>query len=176
MDCGDGEVSQLPVDVTVEIPAFLYFQVGSANQTPEITFDATPTLPAQGVYNGSIPPVTSAVTPESIAGSDVNDGLNVTVRANCGDVKLSYAVSDTQGLSNGNGYHIPYDTLKTVSDDPGLPAPVLTNSADQEVLVGTTSYGAVTDRSTVWRYTYDNVEFPVSGIYQGTVTYQAGCL
>lgn len=176
MNCTDLSNSELPANVTVEIPAFLYFQVGSANQTPEITFDATPTLPAQGAYGGPVPPTVPVLTPTSITGSDVSNGVNVKVRANCGDVKLAYSVSDSAGLVSAEGYHIPFDALITSSDDADLSAPVLANAANQQATVTTTSYGAVTDRSTVWHYSYNKPDMPVSGVYQGTVTYQASCL
>lgn len=177
MDCTDGLTSELPVKVHVEIPAFLYFQVGAAKAVAEVEFDVTPSLPAQGAYGGSaLPPTAGVIAPVSITGSNVAGGVNVSLRANCGQVKLSYSVSDAQGLSNGAGYHIPYNTLQTVSDDAGLPAPVLDNAAANNALATTTAYGAVTDRSAVWKYSYNNATMPVSGVYQGTVTYQAACI
>lgn len=175
-DCTDNSIAELPVNVTIEVPAFLYFQVGSVSQTPEITFDVTPTLPAQGAYNGVIPPTVPVLSPTSITGSDVSGGVNVTVRANCGEVNLSYTVSNSAGLASPKGYYLPFDALQTVSDDAGLRAPVLANTADKKATVTTTSYGAVTDRSTTWYYSYNKPDMPVSGIYQGTVTYQASCL
>ncbi|MGB1010989.1 MAG: hypothetical protein ACPGVP_14800 [Thiolinea sp.] len=178
VDCTDGLTSELPVKVKIEIPAFLYFQVGSENQVAEVAFDVTPELPTQGAYTGDIPPAlaTGGITPSGISGSDVNNGVNVKVRSNCGQVKLSYSVSDSQGMQNATGYHIPFGTLQTTSSDVGLPAPVLDNAAASEVMVATTAYGAVTDRSAIWQYRYDNTTMPAAGIYRGTVTYQASCL
>lgn len=178
IDCTDGLTAEIPVKVKIEIPAFLYFQVGSENQIAEVAFDVAQELPAQGAYNGGIPPALPAagVLPVSITGSDVADGVNVKVRSNCGQVKLSYSVSDNQGLSSADGHHVAFNTLQTVSTDSGLPAPVLENSAGDEVSVTTTAYGGVTDRSATWQYRYSNADMPAGGVYQGTVVYQASCL
>lgn len=174
MACTDDATSELPVDVTIRIPSFLYFQLGSTNQTPKITFDTTTSGSARDSFNNSSSG--DSLNPSFITGSDVTDGVNVTVRANCGQVRLTYAVSDAQGLRNTGGQYIPFNTLQTYTDDAGLTAPQLANTADRETTVDTTSYGSVTDRSTVWRYQYTNSVTPAAGTYQGTVTYQVSCL
>lgn len=175
MDCTQGLSSELDAHVTVNIPAFLFFQVGSSNSTATVQFDVRAALPNAGAYDGS-EFATSALPPSTISGSDVGDGVNVRVRANCGQVQLAYSVSSAQGLSDGGSRHIPYDYLQTQSSDSGLPAPTLRNSADDEVLVATTAYGSVTDRSATWQYRYNQAEWPVGGEYQGVVTYSATCL
>lgn len=176
-DCTDGLSSELPVRVKIEVPAFLYFQVGSEAQRAKVTFDVSDAMPAQGPYPGTIPPASgNNLQPSSIQGSDVSDGVNVQVRANCGQVKISYSVSDAQGLGNASGDHVAFDTLNTLSTDGSLPAPVLSNAATHEVNVATISWGSVTDRSATWKYSYTNADMPVAGVYQGSVIYQASCL
>ncbi|HPQ94473.1 MAG: hypothetical protein KDI44_05395 [Thiothrix sp.] len=177
MNCTDDLVSELPVKVSVTIPAFLYFQVGSADAVPVVSFDASSSLPAPGTYAGTgFPPAVSGLAPQSITGSDVADGVNVRVRSNCGQVKISYAVSDPAGLADGQGHHVAFDTLQTSSSDAGLPAPVLSNTATGSALVTNTAFGTVTDRSAVWQYHYQNAAMPVAGVYEGVVSYQAACL
>lgn len=175
IDCDFYSTSELPVKVKINIPAFLYFQVGDVLQTPELTYDLSSGLPGTGFIN-SDPGGHSNLEPTSISGSDASNGVNVTVRANCGQVKLAYSVSDANGLGNGQGAYISYETLSVTSTDSNLPAPALRNAADTESLVITNQYNLVTDRSAVWQYRYNNSEFPAAGVYQGTVTYQATCL
>lgn len=175
-DCQQNDTARLPVKVQVNIPAFLFLQVGNANQTPEVTYNVGSAL-SSGAYAGAIPPSGETnLPPATITGSDVSNGVNVAVRANCGQVKIAYTVTDNNGLSNGQGQFIPYSTLQTTTSDSGLAPPVLRNTADAESLITTSSYGAVTDRSAVWQYTYTHSEMPAAGLYQGTVTYQASCL
>lgn len=176
IDCQQNSDSELPVKVRVNIPAFLFLQVGNANQTAELTYDLSQGM-ASGGYSGPLPlGGHSGLPPSSITGSDVSNGVNVTVRANCGQVKLAYQVSDSSGLSNRQGQYIPFDTLQASSSDSNLPSPTLRNAADAESLVGISSYGLVTNRSAAWQYTYSNASMPAAGAYQGTVTYQASCL
>lgn len=174
MACTLDDEARLPVRVVVNVPHFLFLQVGSATQTTQVNFQLGSHL-SNGHYSGT-PLGATNLAPSSISGSDVSNGVNVRVRANCGQVKLAYQVSDTNGLLNANGQYIPFDTLQTSSSDSGLPAPVLRNAADAESVVTPTSYGSVTDRSAVWQYTYSNSEMPAAGTYRGTVTYQASCL
>ncbi|WGZ94725.1 MAG: hypothetical protein QJT81_01660 [Candidatus Thiothrix putei] len=176
MACTDDETAQLPVKVEINVPAFLFLQVGNANQTAELTYNVSANL-SSGAYTGAIPPAgESGLAPSSITGSDVSNGVNVAVRANCGQVKIAYRVTDNNGLANNQGQFIPYETLQTSTSDSGLPAPTLRNAADAESLVSTSSYGSVTDRQATWQYTYTNSALPAAGTYQGTVTYQASCL
>ena len=177
MNCTDDLASELPVKVSVTVSTFLYFQVGSADQVPTVSFDAGNSLPAPGAYGGpGFPPAVNGLEPQSITGSDVTGGVNVTVRSNCGQVKITYAVSDAAGLSDGQGRHVAFDTLQTSTDDTGLPAPALSNAATESTLVASTSPGSVTDRSAVWKYRYQNAAMPVAGLYEGVVSYQAACL
>jgi len=129
-----------------------------------------------GHYDGSPLVDPAGVAPTRITGSDVSGGVNVKVRSNCGRVKLAYSVSDAQGMSNGAGQYLPFDTLTTTSTDAGLSAPVLRNAADDEVFVSDTAYGSVIDRSATWHYTYTKTDLPQAGTYQGTVSYTATCL
>ncbi|QLQ32789.1 MAG: hypothetical protein HZT40_15670 [Candidatus Thiothrix singaporensis] len=177
IDCDKNTPSStLPVTVTVNIPAFLFLQVGNSQQTPELTYDLSQGL-TSGAYSGPLPPAGhSNLQPSSITGSDLSNGLNVTVRANCGQVKIAYHVSDNNGLSNGQGQYIPYDALQASSSDSNLPSPTLRNAADAESFIGISSYGSVTNRSAAWRYAYSNAATPAAGVYQGTVTYRASCL
>ncbi|QQZ28645.1 hypothetical protein HMY34_07700 [Thiothrix subterranea] len=176
VDCEDNSTAELPVKVKLTVPAFLFLQVGNANQTAELTYNVGTNL-SSGAYTGAIPPAgESGLAPSSITGSDVSNGVNVAVRANCGQVKIAYSVTDNNGLANGQGQFIPYETLQTSTSDSGLPAPTLRNATNAESLVSTSSYGSVTDRKAVWQYTYTNSALPAAGTYQGTVTYQASCL
>lgn len=176
VDCEDNSISELPVKVKLTVPAFLFLQVGNATQTPELTYNVSANL-TTGAYTGTMPPQGETnLPPASITGSDVSNGVNVAVRANCGQVKIAYSVTDNNGLANSQGQFIPYETLQTSTSDSGLPAPTLRNTADAESLVSTSSHGSVTDRKAVWQYTYTNSALPAAGTYQGTVTYQASCL
>lgn len=175
MDCTAGLTSELQAKVTVHISTFLFFQIGSANAVPEVEFDLSQSM-QDGHYDGSSLIDPAGVAPSRISGSDVSGGMNVNVRSNCGRVKLAYSVSDAQGMSNGAGQYLPFETLTTTTTDAGLPAPVLRNTADDEVFVSDTAYGSVIDRSATWRYTYTKTDLPVAGTYQGTVSYTATCL
>lgn len=174
MACTLDDEARLPVRVVVNVPHFLFLQVGSATQIAQVNFQLGSHL-SNGHYNGT-PLGETDLAPSSISGSDASNGVNVRVRANCGQVKLAYQVSDNNGLRNENGQYLPFDTLQTSSSDSGLSAPVLRNAADAESVVTPTGYGSVTDRNAVWQYTYSNSQMPAAGTYQGTVTYQASCL
>lgn len=173
MDCQYNEDSELDVDVTVTIPAFLAFQVGSANAVPEVRFDLqAPTLQGSTANGYGYQNVAAS----SITGSDISNGINARLRANCGQVQLSYSVSDSAGLGNGVGQYIPYNAIVSSSSDAHFQPPVLNNQASGESLVTTTAYGSVTDRSAIWNYRFTSTDLPSAGLYEGIVTYQASCL
>ena len=66
VDCEDNSTAELPVKVKLTIPAFLFLQVGNANQTPELTYNVGTNL-ASGAYTGSMPPAgESGLAPSSI--------------------------------------------------------------------------------------------------------------
>lgn len=170
LDCQPNENSELPVDVKIVIPAFLAFQVGSAHAVPEVAFELdSPVLGDAGYTYDN-------VNPTQITGSDVSQGVNASIRANCGQVQLSFVVSDSAGLSNGQGHYLAFDTISTTSSDPEFVPPALNNQSNGDRLVATTSYGSVTERSATWNYQFSSMSLPSSGTYQGTVTYQVTCL
>lgn len=170
MDCRYNDNSELRVDVKVVIPAFLAFQVGNENVVPEVSFELdAPTLGLDGYsYNN--------VSPTQITGSSMSQGVNASIRANCGQVQLSFSVSNSSGLSNGQGDYLDFSSISTTSSDPQFAPPTLNNQSNGDRLVGTTSYGSVTQRSATWGYQFSSMSLPSSGTYQGTVTYQATCL
>ena len=101
--------------------------------------------------------------------------LAVQIESNIGDVTLSYDLSDPAGLSDGNGYHIPFDEMEAQSADAtGLPAPVLTNAGAGGAAVtiaGNLHGGRVIRRQTQWTYRYKNNEVVAAGTYSGRVRY-----
>ena len=158
-----------PVNFSVVIPAFLYFQVGTVGSTNTMSF----ATPAANVGNST------GVAP---TGGDAGGGtgVNVVVRGNNGQVVISTAVSSASGLGTGtaaDGF-INYNEISTTSSDAAnVPAPTLANAAIGNVNVtlggGVAGAGKVTNRSAVWTYSYLNTTVPSAGTYTGTATYTA---
>jgi hypothetical protein len=159
-----------PVNFSIVIPAFLYFQVGNVGSTNTMLF----TVPALSVGVGAVAP-TGGDAPAGGA------GVNVVVRGNNGQVVISTAVTGGgSGLGTGtpaDGF-INYNQITTTSSDvANLPAPVLANAAVPNVNAtlggGPVGAGKVTNRAAVWTYSYLNATIPSAGTYTGTATYTA---
>lgn len=142
------------VDFRVQIPKFIFFQVGSAGLTiDELVF--APTV-AQ----------VEASTPVSVA------GLNVTLRSNGGAVTITEGNSSGgTGLGTGvaaDGY-ISYSTITAAVSgaDTDLVPPALSDLGGNTSPIPVTS-GRVTNKTAVWTYTYTPVGIPGAGDYGGS--------
>jgi hypothetical protein len=160
-----------PVNFSIVIPAFLYFQVGTVGATNTMLFST----PAANVGNSTAVAPTGGDAPA--AGGP---GVNVVVRGNNGQVVISTAVASATGLGTGtaaDGF-INYNQISTTSSDvANVPAPALANAGIANVNValggGIAGAGKVTNRAAVWTYSYLNTTFPSAGTYTGSATYTA---
>lgn len=162
----------------VVVPQILYFRVGSnaIGSIDEVSFDVNPAGVGAGnqqSYTGSAVAPIGDGTPIAATANGI---LPVSIMANVGTLTLSYDVSDTLGLSDGLGSYIPFDEILVVSDDPaGLPSPALANAGGggvNSVSIGGNLFGGrVTQRQSVWTFTYANSLIPKAGKYRGSVRY-----
>lgn len=161
----------LNLNLQIVIPGFLYFRVGPDSGVEDtIVF----TVPAANVGNS---------TPVAGTGGDAGAGSNVVVRGNNGQVTLtvSAVAGGGNGLGTGTGSdgYINYNTITTNSTNANLPAPVMANApgaTSAPVLgcdVACAGLGKVTNRSSVWSFSYANATVPSAGNYTGQVTYTA---
>ena len=158
------------LNLSIVIPAFLYFRVG----TDTATIDTITFSPAALNVGNSV----------SVAGTggDAGGGTasNVAARGNNGQITIGTTVTGG-GLGMGTGTasdgFINYTQVTTTTSSANIPAPVLANAAIPNVLVvlggGPAGAGKVTDRTAVWTYGYANTTVPSAGTYTGTVTYTA---
>jgi hypothetical protein len=159
-----------PVNFSVVIPAFLYFQVGNVGSTNTMLF----TTPAANVGNST------AVAPTGGDAPAGGPGVNVVVRGNNGQVVISTTVASASGMGTGtaaDGF-INYNQITTTSTDvANVPAPTLANAGIANVNValggGAAGAGKVTNRAAVWNYSYLNTTVPSAGTYTGSATYTA---
>ena len=158
-------------DFSIVIPGFLFFRVGTdaGGTVNQITFTAT----TANVGNS---------TPIAGTGGEAGaSAANVVVRANVGQITITESNnSGGNGLGTGvvaDGY-ISYGEITTGSNNADLPAPTLSNSANNTALVTLNSV-KTTNRSAVWTYAYANTTVPSAGTYGagggtgGRVTYTA---
>lgn len=162
--------ARAPLDFRLDIGRFLYLQVGTPGGTVDtVSFDLGAIVLPDG------PPATQAwgsgVQLPAVGGGV----LDVVVRGNGGTISLSASNNGAgRGLSNGAGGYISYREIVTLSDDAGLPAPVLTDAGSNLVQVAPTGFaGLVTDRRARWSFRFANTAAPPPGSYRGQVTYTA---
>lgn len=153
------------LDFRIRIPAFLFFQVGTAGATvDQVDFTPTPTE----VQNS-----TAVVSANTVA---------VTLRGNSGAISITPTNnSGGAGLSNGAGSTINYSTISAAvsAGDAALVPPTLSNAGGTASNIPV-SAGQVTNRSATWQFTYTPGAgvVPASGDYGtstngGRVTYTA---
>jgi hypothetical protein len=158
------------LNLSIVIPAFLYFRVGTDSATIDtITFSP---LAANLGNSGSV----------AGTGGDAGGGTaaNVAARGNNGQITIGTTVTGGGlGMSNGtpaDGY-INYNEITTGTSSANIPAPALANAGVANVLVllggGVAGAGKVTNRTAVWTYGYANTTVPSAGTYTGVVTYTA---
>jgi hypothetical protein len=152
------------LNLSVRIPAFLYFQVGTAGATiDQITFSPT---------DGEV----GSGTPIAGLGGDAagGSGANVVLRSNGGPITIT-ATNDGGSGGLGTGGGISLTEITTTSDDADFPAPALTDGGRDTSSPAVTT-GNVTDRAAVWTYSYQNTTTPASGTYSAQITYTASSL
>ena len=157
----------------VQVGSSVVLRISSAGAVIDtVQFDLTGLPPASGP-TATLPPF-GLGTGSSVAATGTGT-LTVIVRSNAGPVTLSATNNGAgAGLSNGAGGSIGYDQIRTVSDNPGLPAPVLSNAGSTAVSVAATAYsGRVTQQTANWTYSFANSWAPAAGRYTGQVTYTA---
>jgi hypothetical protein len=153
------------LNLSVTIPAFLYFQVGSVGvgNVDQITFSPTDSNVGSG-------------TPIAGVGGDAasGSGANVVLRSNSGQITIT-ATNDGGVNGLGSAGDISLTEIATTSDDSALAAPTLTDGGT-DTASPTLNSGDVTDRSAVWTYSYQNTTTPASGTYSAEITYTAASL
>jgi len=165
--------AQAPLQFRLELEKFLFLQVGSPGAVVDtVSFDLASIAPASGPTSAAPPFVFGSGAPLDAAGSGT---LQVTVRSNTGTVNLSASNNGGGlGLGNGAGRYVDYAQILTISDNPGLPAPVLSNAGSTTVTVsGSAQGGRVTSQTARWTYRFANTVALPSGRYTGQVTYTA---
>jgi len=170
-----GFIASVDLRHRVVIPQILYFRIGDVAIEQlkfRVTSGAT-RLGSNQSYSGTIPPPVGDGSPITANSGGV---IPVSIYANVGTVNLSYDLSNSLGLSDGNGNFIPFDEIDVVSADAtGLPAPALQNAgANNNISVPVTGNlfgGRVVRRDTTWTFTYENNTIPSAGTYNGRVRY-----
>lgn len=170
-DDGAGALSAASrLDLSMVIPRFLTFRVGTAGATiDQITF----TVPVASVGNS---------TPVAGTGGDAGGGsaANVSVIGNGGQVTITES-NNSAGLGLKHATlsdSIPYASIATTSSDAAnLNAPALSN-ARGNTSTPALSASNVTSRSAIWTYAYANTLLASAGTYGtnakgGRVTYTA---
>lgn len=159
----------------VVIPQILFFRVGSSVSVERVTFDLSD---QQAIGNSSYNSSSSLVLGNGNAiPAQSNGTLNVFLSSNVTPVEISYTVSNTNGLSDGNGNFIAFDEIQTTSNLAQLPPPVLSNtgggagSANAVTINGNNFGGLVADYQAQWTFEYRNSSLPIAGTYTGRITY-----
>ena len=145
------------LDFQIDIPGVLNFRVGTAGGAVDrITFN----VPAANLGDNSDIVGT---------GGDLTNGVvTVDLLSNAGEVTITPTyLNPGTGLSNGT-QNIAYDEILTVTNNPALPAPVLSNAGGNAVTL--TETDGVTDLQAQWTYTYDNTSVYEAGTYGGINT------
>ncbi len=165
--------AQAGLNMLLDVGAFIYLQVGSSGAGIDtVQFDLTGLPPASGLT--AMLPAFGLGGGTAVAATGAGT-LSIVVSSNAGAITLS-ATNDGagQGLINGAGGRIGYDQIRTLSDNPGLPAPVLSNTGSTSVSVAATAFaGRVTQQSANWTYTFANTVASPAGRFTGQVTYTA---
>ena len=153
------------LNLSVVIPRFLFFRVGTVGTGNIDTITFSPTAAEVGD--------SSAIAG---AGGDAGaGGANVGVRSNAGQITITPANDGgVGGLGTGAG-NISLDEITVTSDDGALPTPTLTDAGGAPVNVTLTG-GNVTNRQAIWTYSYDNTTTPEPGTYDAQITYTAASL
>jgi len=152
------------VDFSIVIPKILFLRVGSAGAgIDSIVFN----VPAASVGN---------TTPIAGTGGDLTGGVvTAIVQANSGTVTLNAQAAGA--LLNGAGDSISHSQITTASNNPNLPAPVLSDATSANVTLTPTA--KLVNQSAQWTYSYSNSAVVPAGTYggvnvnNGRVTYQA---
>jgi len=146
------------LDLSIVIPRFLSFRVGTAGATiDQITFS-----PAAAVLGNS--------TPVAGTGGDAGGGSaeNVSVLGNGGQITITESNNGTgTGLQHATlaGATIDFAEITTSSSDTvNLQRPVLSN-AGGNTSTPALNAGNVTNRAAVWTYAYANTTIPSAGTY-----------
>lgn len=165
----------------IVIPPIIYLRIGSPTpgEVDKVKFDLSDGFTIGTTsYTGNTS--TFPIGDGNPVAATQNGTLDVDVRGNVGDIAITYEVSNTSGLDNGNGQFIPFEEIQTDSSDPtNLPAPALENnggaagSAITVIVPGHLFSNKVVNRQAAWTYTYKNQTTPLAGTYEGRVTYTA---
>ncbi|MGB7931432.1 MAG: hypothetical protein WCH04_04300 [Gammaproteobacteria bacterium] len=147
--------------LTVVIPRFLSFRIGSRGETIDtLSFEPPP----DKVGNGS---VVSATGGDAAAGS----GARVNLRSNAGEITLT-ATNDGGIGGLGSRGAVSLADISTLSDTPELAAPALTDAGGSTSRTSVTG-GNVTDLAATWRYQYRNLHAVDPGTYRAEIIYTA---
>ena len=170
-----GTGAPVNLDFQIVIPAFIYFQVGTAGAgIDQILFSPTPAE------------VAGATLGIAGAGGDLGGGtVTVSLISNAGVIGSGVNITETNnsggnGLANADGTatYINYAQINTGTNNGNLPGPLLSNGGSNSVNIANTA-GVITNEQAQWTYTYDNpATAPAAGTYGGNafggrVTYTA---
>ena len=154
------------LNLSVVIPRFLFFRVGTVGTGNIDTITFSPTAAELG--SGS-----------AIAGTGGDagsgDGANVSIRSNAGQITITPTNDGGVGGLGTGANSISLTEITVTSDDAALSTPTLTDAGGAAVNV-TLSGGNVTNRQAIWTYSYDNNTTPEAGTYNAQITYTAASL
>jgi hypothetical protein len=173
-DSGSGTLSAAAkLKLSVVIPSFLLFRVGSAGATVDtITFDMSSCVAAGTCTVGDSTVFNSGTGGDAAGGS----GASVALFSNAGAITITES-NDTggSGLVDG-GNSISLDEITAVSNNGSLDTPILSDAGGNTSTPATTGGSNVTNQTAVWTYSYDNTTVPDPGTYNVEITYTAANL
>ena len=157
---GSPATARANVDFQINVPGFVFFQVGSLGVADEIVFN----VPAANVGDSS-----------SVSGSGGDGGpsgtVTVVVISNAGPVTLTENAGDTALTRLTGTETISWDEITTALTSGTVPVIPLTDGSTSSAALP--EVAGITSLSGTWTYSYDNTTTPVAGTYEGTATYDA---
>lgn len=158
---GAGAAATVNLNFRIEMPAFIFFQVGApGGPISEVLFDLSS---ATNLGDG---------TP--IGASGGTGVVPVIVRSNAGAVTLAENPSGGgTGLTSGP-LSIPWSEITAVSSAPGaLDSPQLSNAGGNTEPVTVTAAPGITSYSETWTYSFANTTLYDAATYTGGAVYAA---
>ena len=155
---GAGASASVDLDFQIIIPSFIYFRVGSL-------LAAVDTI----TFSPSVNQVAAGAQDIAGTGGDLTGGaVTVNLISNGGPVTIG--ANGNGGLSNGANT-IDFLTIDTITSNPNLPAPSLSNGTTSS---NPSSTGNITNLNSQWTYNFDMPSpIPEGGTYSGAVIYTA---
>ncbi len=165
------------LEFSIQIDKFIFFRIGDATATSQVTFALTPSIPSPSttptVSNNTS--VNWSGTAPSFNVAPTGNKMAVEVRSNGGPVSLFATV--TTPLTSGSKT-IPMSDISITSSDASLSAPTPPASGTgASVNVAGGGVGSinslVTLRSADWTFSYTSSTSRFAGNYSGQITFTA---